>query len=81
MGEEHDHSKIYVEATMEVNKNKKSPYFPEYYGFGFANEYYYPNLFESCFTPREECATQDEMRAHFFEIQHLMHEFCIFMQA
>ena len=69
MGEEPDHSKIYVEAIMVVNKNKKSPSFPGYYGLGSANEYYYPNLFENRFTPREKHATQDKMRADLPEIQ------------
>ena len=48
---------------------------------GLANEYYYPNLFENHFTPREERATQDEMRVHLSEIQRHMHEFRVFMQA
>ena len=47
---------------------------------GSAN-YYYPYLFENRFTPREERATQDEMRAHLSNIQRHMHEFRVFIQA
>ena len=66
---------------MQVNKNKKSSFFPAQYGLWSANEYYYPNLFENCFTPREERATQDEMKVLLSEIQRHMHEFRVFMQA
>ena len=63
MGKEPDHSKIYVDAIIEVNKNKKKTLIALwYYGLRSANEYYYPNLFDNWFTSREEHATQNEMR-------------------
>ena len=80
MGEEPDHSKIYVEAIMEVNKKNK-PLFLGYYGFGPANKYYYLNIFENRFTPREEHTPQDETRAHISELQRYKHEFRVFMQG
>ena len=48
---------------------------------GSANEYYYPNLFENQFTPREQRKTQEEMRAHLDAMERNMNEFRIFMQA
>ena len=66
---------------MEVNKNKNRLLFPGNMVLGSANEYYYPNLFENRFTPREECETQDEIRAHLSEILRHIYVFRVFMQA